>query len=74
MSKTNLKIWCDSVTFCQRGHIFLLTLHPVQIIVKNPLKGGLSQYHSRAWENEVNKTPPPPHPPPGIGGSMSLIR
>ena len=29
MSKTDfvyLKIWCDSVTFCQRGHFFLLTL------------------------------------------------
>ena len=30
MSKTDiiyLKIWCDNVTFCQRGLFFLLTLY-----------------------------------------------
>ena len=30
MSKTDfiyLKMWCDSVTFCQRGHFFWLTLY-----------------------------------------------
>ena len=55
MSKTDfiyLKMWCDSVTFCQRGHFFLT--HPV--VSKTRLLGR---------PQPQIYFPPPPPPKPG---------
>ena len=59
MSKTDLiylKIWCDSVTFCQRGHLFYspyMYLY-VQCILSQPAANLFCKYRTSVHTGAVN--------------------